>query len=360
MSTSYDQKMKDGVCENISHDVTSAIDAVSNDINYMNISKNNVTSTGGAGSISVCANCGKEGSDVNNTCNKCKMVKYCNAACKKKHRHKHKKECEEHYRLAAEKQKEELRLAAEHAAKLHDEKLFKQPPPNEDCPICFLPQPSLNTGSKYHSCCGKRICSGCIYAVSNIDDEEKCPFCRTPRPNSHEEIVKRQKKRIESHKDDANAICNYGCCYEFGKGGLPQDYNKALDIWQWAAKLGSATAYCNIGLAYDYGKGVEIDKKKAVYYYELAAMGGVVEARTNLGDIEMDSGNTKRAVKHYMIAAGSGESKSLELIRRLYSIGDATKDDYMRALRAHQTYVSEIKSTQRDEAAAAKEYYRYY
>ena len=45
--------------------------------------------------LSVCANCGKQGSDVNNTCNKCKQVKYCNAACKKKHRHKHKKECEE-------------------------------------------------------------------------------------------------------------------------------------------------------------------------------------------------------------------------------------------------------------------------
>ena len=35
--------------------------------------------------ILVCANCGKEG--ANNICNKCKMVKYCNAACKKKHRH---------------------------------------------------------------------------------------------------------------------------------------------------------------------------------------------------------------------------------------------------------------------------------
>ena len=36
----------------------------------------------------------KEGDDINNICNKCKQVKYCNAACKKKHRQKHKKECE--------------------------------------------------------------------------------------------------------------------------------------------------------------------------------------------------------------------------------------------------------------------------
>jgi len=44
---------------------------------------------------STCANCGKEGnSDDMNICNKCKQVKYCNAACKKKHRHKHKKHCE--------------------------------------------------------------------------------------------------------------------------------------------------------------------------------------------------------------------------------------------------------------------------
>ena len=44
--------------------------------------------------MATCAYCGKEGSDVNNECNKCHTVKYCNAACKKKHRKKHKKVCE--------------------------------------------------------------------------------------------------------------------------------------------------------------------------------------------------------------------------------------------------------------------------
>jgi len=80
--------------------------------------------------VNVCANCGKEGDDVNNICNKCKVVKYCNATCKKKHKKKHKKDCEEHVKLAAEKHEEELRIAAE----LHDEKLFKQSPPKDDCP----------------------------------------------------------------------------------------------------------------------------------------------------------------------------------------------------------------------------------
>ena len=81
--------------------------------------------------VSVCAaNCGKEGSDNMNRCNKCKMVKYCNAVCKKVHKKKHKKECEEHIRLAAEHE----RMVAEK----NDKELFKQPPPAEDCPICFL------------------------------------------------------------------------------------------------------------------------------------------------------------------------------------------------------------------------------
>jgi len=94
--------------------------------------------------ISVCANCGKEGDDINNICNKCKVTTYCNAVCKKKHRHKHKKDCEEYLRLAAEKRNEELRRATG----LYDEKLFKQPPTAEDCPICFIRLPSHESGYK--------------------------------------------------------------------------------------------------------------------------------------------------------------------------------------------------------------------
>ena len=52
------------------------------------------------------------------------------------------------------------------AADTHDENLFKQPPQPEDCPICSLLLPSMRTGtrSRYQSCCGIRICSGCIRA----------------------------------------------------------------------------------------------------------------------------------------------------------------------------------------------------
>ena len=297
--------------------------------------------------VSVCANCGKEGNDINNLCNKCKQVKYCNAACKKKHRSKHKKACEEHQRLAAE-----------HAAELHDERLFKQPPPKEDCPICFLRMPSLCTGRNYMTCCGKVICCGCIHAIDEIDEEEKCPFCRVPAPED-EEMAEREKKRVEA--GDVIAIHYLANNYRDGTYGFPQNYKKALELWHRAGELGYADAYCSIGNAYDRGQGVEVDKKKSVHYFELSAVRGCEVARKNLGCIEECAGNIDRALRHHMISVRSGYTGSLDIIKELYTYGHATtKEDYMKALQLYQEYLDEIKSPQRDKAAAADEKCRYY
>ena len=96
----------------------------------------------------TCANCGKGEESIGGlkACMACKLVKYCSRDCQKAHRSQHKKECRKR------------------AAELHEEALFKQPPINEDCPICFLRLPSMDTGWKYMSCCGKMLCSGCIHA----------------------------------------------------------------------------------------------------------------------------------------------------------------------------------------------------
>ena len=308
---------KDGASKSSSDDVCEINDMLQN----MSTADNDIV-------VSVCANCGKEGSDVNNTCNKCKMVKYCNAACKKKHKKKHKKDCEEY-----------IRLAAERAAELHDEKLFKQPPTKEDCPICFLRIPLLLTGWTYQSCCGKVICGGCCYAPvyddqGNEVDSKTCPFCRTPSAFSAE--VEKINKRVEN--DDAMAIYNLGCYYRDGIRGYPQDYDKALELFHRAAELGQNEAYYNIGYAYSQGEGVEVDKKKRRQYYELAAMRGNETARYNLGNDEMRAGNMERALKHHMIAVGGGYADSLKQIQRLYTNGHASKDDYTTALQLYQTY----------------------
>jgi len=247
---------------------------------------------------------------------------------------------------------------------ISDEKLFKQPPPGEDCPICYLLLPTLNTGRKYQTCCGKVICSGCIHAPvydnqGNEVDNEKCPFCRTPHPTSDEEIVERINKRAEMN--DANAIYNLGCFYSRGSYGFPQDCVKALELYHRAGELGYANAYNHIGNAYHNGRVVEIDKQKAKYYYELAAIEGDSMARNNLGICEACTDNMDRAIKHFMIAIQGCRTQSLNMIRKLYRDGYATKEEYMKALQSYQTYLSEIKSSQRDEAAAFdSEQFRYY
>ena len=291
--------------------------------------------------ISLCANCGmgEESAGDLKACTACKMVKYCNRDCQIAHRPQHKNACRKR------------------AAELHDIKLFKQPPSNEDCPICMLSLPTLVTGRKYKGCCGKRICSGCIYAVAKRDGVGLCPFCRTPTPTTDDEVLEQKRKRVEA--GDAEAIHGLGCDYADGDDGLIQDRAMALELWHRAAKLGNAKSYYSIGISYLNGRD-ERDEKKAVHYWELAAMRGDATSRHNLGTFEFNAGNMDRALKHHMIAVGFGDNDSLELIKQMFINGHATKDDYAKALQAYQAYLDEIKSPQRDEAAAFDDYYKSY
>ena len=291
--------------------------------------------------VDACANCGKEGSDLN-ICNKCMMVKYCNAVCKKKHRTKHKKKCEKR------------------VAELRDIELFKQPPQNKDCPICFMLLPLMDTGRRYNSCCGKSVCSGCVHAVtiSVKGVPPLCPFCRTQVPSLEKEALNRIKKRVEA--GDANALFGLGSYHFKGLYGLPQDINRASELFLRAGELGCAEAYFNIGNSYRIGRVLERDDAKANHYYALAAMEGGVNARHNLGVYEDDAGNWDRALKHYMISAGSGYDGSVENIKLMFMDGHATKEDYANALQSYQKYLDEIKGEQRDAAAAFDDRYKYY
>ena len=271
------------------------------------------------------------------------LVKYCSRDCQIAHRPQHKKECKKR------------------AKELHEIELYKQPPPLEDCPICMIRLPLLGSGRTYMACCGKLICSGCVHAFrsrATKAEHDKCPFCRTPPPITHEELIKRLEKRMEVN--DPQAIQNIGNHYFNGGFGLPQNVAKALELWHRAGELDNANAFHNIGNAYRNGNGVEVDEKKFRNYYELAAIGGSSLARYNLGVVELRVGNIERALKHFMIAVKDGDSKALQGIKRMHEYGDATKDDYTNALQSYQSYLSEIKSNQRDEAAASNDEYKYY
>lgn len=285
-----------------------------------------------------CANCGKESSDVVNTCNKCKSVMYCNAACKKKHRQKHKKQCERH------------------VAELHEEKLFRDHPPREECPICLLPLTISVNDHVFQVCCGVQICMGCYHAyIDEASGRGKkknilCAFCRTPSLISDEEAVKRMNKLVENC--NAEAICELGMYYSEGAFGFPQDFVKANELYQKAGELGCSAGFLNLGNAYDSGMGVEVEATKAHYYWELAAMNGNIGARHNLGLRLVKVGDIDQGMKHMLIAARAGSLYSLEVVKVGYKGKAVTKEEYANALRACQERQNEMKSDQREKAKA--------
>jgi len=276
--------------------------------------------------MSHCASCGKADANLK-ACEACKLVKYCGVDCQVAHRPAHKKAC------------------AEKAKELFDEKLFKLPKKRDECPICTRPRPINENESLYLSCCGKFICNGCRYCLTR----EYCPFCNAPLPCSHEEVIKKLSERIE--KFDPEAMVLLSGYHRNGLNSLPVNRSKELELLQRASELGSATAHFNLGANYDVGVGTEIDTKKAIYHWKIAAMMGDVHARHNLGRAELENGNYQVAMKHFMIAAKSGYKYSLDDVKQGFRDGHVTKEDFEKTLRDYQAACDEMKSDQRDRAA---------
>jgi TPR repeat protein len=154
-------------------------------------------------------------------------------------------------------------------------------------------------------------------------------------------------KRIE--KNDPEAMRQMG-----GKRHDQGDYKSAFEYNTKAAELGDVGAHYNLSIMYRLGQGVEKDEKKEVYHLEVAAIGGYVQARHNLGCHEVDNGRMERAVKHFTIAANMGDKESMKLLWKYHARGMVKKEQLTATLRAHQAAVDATKSAQREEAEKLK------
>ena len=150
--------------------------------------------------------------------------------------------------------------------------------------------------------------------------------------------------------------------HHLGKRGVKQDIRKAFELMQKAAELGLSSAHYTLGMMYSQGLGVEKNKEKGIHHYRLAAIGGDLYARYNLGVYAFKAENPQLAVKHWTIAAEAGYDKALDQIKVGYKSGYVTKDDFAKALRAHKEASDEMKSIQREKAKKNQpnESYSYY
>jgi tetratricopeptide (TPR) repeat protein len=278
-------------------------------------------------SSACCANCGIAEVDdvVLEECGACKLVRYCSDKCREEHREEHEEECK----------------------KRHDEMLFTQPESCYlgDCSICLLPLPLEMMKSTLMSCCGKDICSGCVYATLKREGgQPRCPFCRTRAGHGEEVDHKRLMKRVEA--GDLLTMCHYALVI-YKKG----DHDRAIEYWKKAVELGGyVEAHFQLGCRYQEGEGVEKDMEKAVYHMEIAAIGGHHLARCQLAFIEHENDNMERSVKHYIIAAKLGYDEAMKMLWAEYRfLGNITKEELETTLRVHQAAVDATKSPQRKE-----------
>jgi TPR repeat protein len=190
------------------------------------------------------------------------------------------------------------------AAELRDEALFKDTPPKEDCPICFLPMPkkfincitlppatitsvpiydfamaneelAIVPLEQYFPCCGKSICSGCVHSCRKSGNDGKCPFCNSDRGGkTEEENNKDITKRVAAN--DAASIYLLANSYRHGLRGLQQDQTRAIELYARAANLGHSKAHYNMACLYHEGG----DLTKAKFHLEAAAMAGHEVSRT--------------------------------------------------------------------------------
>lgn len=237
------------------------------------------------------------------------------------------------------------------AIKITDKDLFKQPIPNEECPICMLPSSPLRCHSRYQSCCGERLCLGCIISVERNNKGKKlCPFCRADTERSYD-VNKGEERRMKINH--ARTFAAVGHRHLQGLYGVRQDLNKAMELLLQGAHLGSKDALHNLAVVYHRGHGgeVPIDKDKAKHFYSLAAIKGNSMSRLALGHLEMEEGNDERASKHWSIAARSGLNDGIRNMRSGYADGIVKKEEYDAALRVWFDVVNEMKSPAREKAA---------
>ena len=155
-------------------------------------------------------------------------------------------------------------------------------------------------------------------------------------------------------KGNAWAFYDHAGYYANGSHGLTQDWAKANELRLKAGELGCANAYTRLGYSYANGMGVEADKNKAKYYYELGAMKGDVISRYNLGVLESKVGNHQRTYKHMIFAAKAGHHEALDVVKKGFMKGYVTKEEYASTLRAYHESQTEMKSEARDKASALK------
>ncbi len=132
------------------------------------------------------------------------------------------------------------------------------------------------------------------------------------------------------------AVAGLGWCY-YGGNGVEKDLEKALEYNSEAADAGVARAQNNLAWMYEYGEGVKKNKVKAAELYRLASEQGYAYAQCNLGHMYEDGigvpQDFTQAVEWYRKAAEQGLARAQCNLGNMYRTGSGIEQDYDKAMK---------------------------
>ena len=88
--------------------------------------------------------------------------------------------------------------------------------------------------------------------------------------------------------------------------------------------------------------------KKVKFHYEAGAIAGHEIARYMLGEMEIESGNMERAVKHCTISASAGCYSAMYVMITLVKKGHVSKESIDSTLAAYNNSCVQMRSEARD------------
>ena len=237
----------------------------------------------------------------------------------------------------------------------------------EECPICMLPFPSAGasggTTAVYWFCCGKSVCGGCIIDAGEVQRKsggdpikavEKlmiCPFCRSSNmANYNNDKCKAKQEMKRANAGQSDSMCRVADYYFDGEMGFMRDKAEGLKWYHRASEAGSGQAAWNIGMFYYLGDGVDQDEEKALEYNQRAIELGFEPAYYSVGYILMARGEIEEAMLNYRKAAmcGADHRDLFDELRKGFSDGFITKEEYAFTLRKNQDAVNEAKTKGRE------------
>ena len=142
---------------------------------------------------------------------------------------------------------------------------------------------------------------------------------------------------------------NMAMAHGHGKGGLPVDQARCIELLQYSAGLGYPRANYQLG-AYHHADlmGLERNGDQAFEYWEEAAKGGDVRARHNLA-LFVGPGNAVTAMRHWRLAASAGDRLAMDhIIVNCFEGGFLRHGDLAEILQVMYRSRAETRSEDRD------------